>query len=117
MDDRIEDIIRDVGEETFNQSHAYGNVFSDAKISLYPECKKYQLLNIVLKLVSLKARHGWSDNSVFEMLETFKDMLPDDNVLPHQYYDIPSMFLNNVTNYKVYSCFIFVAGSDPKGDV
>ena len=31
------------------------NVGSDAKTPLYPECKKYQLLNAVLKLVSLKA--------------------------------------------------------------
>ncbi|KAK4258303.1 hypothetical protein QN277_007763 [Acacia crassicarpa] len=83
MDDRIEDIIRDVEEEAFYQSHAYGNVCSDAKTPLYSRCKKYQLLNAVLNLVSLKARHGWSDNSFSEMLETFKDMLPDDNVLPH----------------------------------
>ncbi|KAK4279690.1 hypothetical protein QN277_011429 [Acacia crassicarpa] len=80
MDDHIKDIIRDVGEEAFYQSHAYGNVSNDAKTPLYPGCKKYQLLNAVLKLVSLKACHGWSDNSFFEF-EAFKDMLPDDNVL------------------------------------
>ena len=55
MDDRIEDIIRDVGEEAFEQSHAYGNMCSDAEKPLYPGCKKYQLLNAVLKLVSLEA--------------------------------------------------------------
>ena len=87
MDDRMEDIICDVGEEAFHHSHAYGNMCSDAETPLYPGCKKYQLLNAVLKLVSLKARHGWSDKSFFEMLEAFKDMLPDDNVLPHRYYD------------------------------
>ncbi|KAK4253861.1 hypothetical protein QN277_010483 [Acacia crassicarpa] len=117
MDDRIEDIIRDVKEEAFYQSHVYGNVCSDAKTQLYPECKKYQLLNAVLKLVNLKAHYGWSDNNFSEMFEAFKDMLPDNNVLSHRYYDIPSMFLNNVTDYEVYSYFIFVARSDPNGHV
>ena len=32
-------------------------------------------------------------------------------------YYIPSMFINNVTEYEVCSSFIFVAGSDPKGHV
>ena len=58
MNDRIEDIICDVGEDAFEQSHAYDNMCSDAETPLYPGCKKYQLLNTVLKLVSLKARHG-----------------------------------------------------------
>ena len=79
LDDCIEDIIRDVGEEAFHQSHTYGNMCSDVETPLYLGCKKYQLLNAVLKLVSLKARHGWSDKGFSE------DMLPDDNVLPHRY--------------------------------
>ena len=105
MDDRIEDIIRDVGEEAFHHSHAYGNMCSDAKTPLYPGCKKYQLLNAVLKLVSLKARHGWSDKSFSEMLEAFKDMLPDDNVLPHRYYDAKKILCPLGMEYKkIHAC-------------
>ena len=105
MNDQIEDIIRDVGEEAFKKSQAYDNMCSDAERPLYPGCKKYQLLNTVLKLVSLKARHGWSDKSFSEMLDTFKDMLPDDNVLPGRYYDAKKILCPLGMKYiKIHSC-------------
>ena len=73
---------------------------SDAKKPLYLGCKKYQLLNAILKLVSLKARHGWSNKRFLEMLEAFKDMLPYDNMLPHRYYDAKKILCPLGMEYK-----------------
>ena len=73
---------------------------SDVEKLLYLGCKKYQLLKVVLKLVSLKARHGWSNKSFSKMLEAFKDMLPDDNVLPCRYYNAKKMLCPLGMKYK-----------------
>jgi len=35
-DDRLEDMIRDVGAESFAEAHGYGSLSSDAETPLYP---------------------------------------------------------------------------------
>ena len=85
MHDQIEDMIRDVGQEAFKEVH--GNMRTDAEKPLYPGSEDFQLLNALLELVSLKARHGWSDISFTETLELLKRMFPKGNVLPSSYYD------------------------------
>ncbi|KAI9078212.1 hypothetical protein K1719_039826 [Acacia pycnantha] len=74
MDDRIEDIIRDV-EKRLLSDHMH------------------------------MARHGWSDKSFSELLEALKDMLPDDNVLPHRYYDAKKILCPLGMEYKkIHAC-------------
>ncbi|XP_006588181.1 uncharacterized protein [Glycine max] len=57
VSDRIEDMLRDLGQEG------------------------------VLALVNLKARFGWSDKSFNELLLLLKNMLPEDNTLPKNHYE------------------------------
>ena len=66
-------MICDVGQEAFKEVH--GNMRIDAEKPLYPGSEDFQLLNALLELVTLKARHGWSDISFTEMLELLKCML------------------------------------------
>ena len=64
--DRLEDMIRDLGQESFHQAHApmYEGLQSDLKKPLYTGCKKsLTLLSVVLSLVNVKARYEWSDKS------------------------------------------------------
>jgi len=66
MGDWLEDMIHDLGQESFEQAHApmYDTLESDSKKPLYPGCKKSLiLLLMVLSLVNVKARYGWSDKS------------------------------------------------------
>ena len=59
MGDRLEDMICDLGQESFQQVHApmYDTLQSDSKKSLYPRCKNLlTLLAVVLSLVTVKAR-------------------------------------------------------------
>ena len=61
MRDRLEDMIRDLGQESFQQAHAsmYDTLESDSKKPLYLGCKKsLMLLLIVLSLVNVKVRYG-----------------------------------------------------------
>ena len=66
MGDRLEDMIHDLGEESFKQEHSsmYDTLESDSKKPLYLGCKKsLTLLSTVLSLVNVKATYGWSDKS------------------------------------------------------
>ena len=61
---RLKDMIHDLGQESIRQAHAllYDILESDSKKSLYPWYKKsLTLLSMVLSLVNVKARYGWSD--------------------------------------------------------
>ncbi|XP_066163766.1 uncharacterized protein [Oryza sativa Japonica Group] len=61
-----------------------------AKEVLYDELKgcdsEFTTLRSVLKLMRLKARHGWSDTSFDSLLELLQKMLPRPNSLPFSTY-------------------------------
>jgi hypothetical protein len=42
---------------------------------LYPHCQKYSRLSGDLKLLQLKADHGWSNKSFEHLLDVLRDML------------------------------------------
>ena len=89
MGDRLEDMIHDLGQDSFQQAHApmYEGLHSDSKTPLYTGCKNsLTLLPAVLSLVNVKVRYGWSDKSFSSLLEVVHNMLPEDNTLPKTYY-------------------------------
>ena len=88
IEDRIEDRIRDLGQEGFGQAHApyYENLETDSKKPLYLGCTTFTQLSRVLALVNLKARFGWSDKSFTELFLLLKNLLPEDNTLPKNHY-------------------------------
>ena len=63
--DRMEDMIRDLGQEGFRQAHTtyYDKLQTNLKMPLYLGCTTFTRLSVVLGLVNLKARFGWSDKS------------------------------------------------------
>ena len=72
MGDRLEDMICDLGQESFQQAHApvYEGLQSDSKKPLYMGCKNsLTLLSAVLSLVNVKARDAWSDKRFTSLLE------------------------------------------------
>ena len=89
MGDRLEDMICDLGQESFQQAHApmYEGLQSDSKKPLYMGCKNsLTMLSAVLSLVSVKDRYGWSDKSFISLLQLVHDLLPEENTLPNSYY-------------------------------
>ena len=85
----IEEMIRDLGQEGFQQAHTplYDNIEIDSEKPLYSGCTSFTKLSVVLALVNLKARFGWSDKSFSEMLMLLKNILPADNILPKSHYE------------------------------
>ena len=59
----------------------------DSRKPLYPGCQKYTRLSGDLKLVRLKADHGWTDKSFKELLDLLKDMLPEENQVANSVYE------------------------------
>ena len=82
MGDRLEDMICDLGQNSFQQAHTpmYDTLESDSKKPLYSGCKKYlTLLLAVLSLVNVKAKYGWSDKSFTLLLQVMQAMLLEEN--------------------------------------
>ena len=87
--DRLEDMICDLGQESFQQAHApmYDTLQNDSKKPLYSGCKNLlTLLSMMLGLVNVKTKYGWSDTSFSSLLQVVHDMLPEENTLPKSYY-------------------------------
>jgi hypothetical protein len=54
----------------------------DSKQLLYPSCNRYLHLSSDLKLLQLKAAHGWTDHSFKALLVLIKDILPRGTLWP-----------------------------------
>jgi len=48
-DDRLEDMICDVGAESFVEVHGYGSMSSDVETPLYPGSTNFTRLSVVLR--------------------------------------------------------------------
>ena len=106
-EDRIEDMIRDLGQDSFEQAHAplYDNIESDTKTPLYSGCTSFTRLSAVLALVNLKARFGWSDKSFSELLVLLKNMLHKHNTLSKNHYKAKKILCPMGMEYlKIHAC-------------
>ena len=108
MGDRLEDMIRDLGQESFQQAHAlmYDTLEIDSKKPLYPGCKNsLTLLSAVLSLVNVKARYGWSDKNFSSLLQVVHNMHPEENTLPRSYYQAKKILCPMGMVYKkIHAC-------------
>ncbi|KAL6518652.1 hypothetical protein OROGR_019154 [Orobanche gracilis] len=103
--DQFEEMIRDVGQESFQKAHTYDALKSDSKTPLYPGCENFTRLSAVLKLVNLKAINGWSDKSFTELLQLMSEMLLEGNTLPKRTYDAKKVLcLMGMEYKKIHAC-------------
>ena len=88
--DNVEEMIHDVrGEDKMTEAELrkYKQFVEDSKKPLYPHCEKYSRVTGDLKLLTLKATHGWIDKSFKALLLVLKNMLPEGNLLPDTVYE------------------------------
>ena len=76
-EDKLEDMIRDVGAEAFAQAHVYETISTDSETLLYVGSTKFTRLSAVLRLMNLKATNGWTDKSFTELSVLLNEMLLD----------------------------------------
>jgi hypothetical protein len=62
-------------------------IIEDSKKPLYPDCQKYSRLSGDLKLLQLKANHGWRNKSFKHLLDVLRDMLPEGNQIVESVYE------------------------------
>ena len=67
MEDRLEDMICDVGVQTFAKA-VYENMTTNAETPLYLDSTNFTRLSAVLRLINLKALNGCTDKSFTELL-------------------------------------------------
>jgi hypothetical protein len=66
----------------------FQRVYTPSELAtLYPYCQKYSLLSGDLKLLQLKAYHGWSNKSFKHLLDVLRDMLPEVNQIAESAYE------------------------------
>ena len=72
---------------------------------LYLGCTTFTRLSRVLALLNLKERFGWSDKSFTELLVLLKNMLPEDNMLPKNHYEVKKILcLVGMEYQKIHAC-------------
>ena len=86
VDDRLEDMIRDVGVESFANA-VFKNMSNEVETPLCPGSTNFTRLSGVLRLMNLKAMNGWTDKSFIELLQLLKDKLLEGNTSPNQNYE------------------------------
>jgi hypothetical protein len=59
----------------------------DSKKPLYPDCQKYSHLSGELKLLQLKAYHGWSNKRFKYQLDVLRDMLLEEKQIAEFVYE------------------------------
>ncbi|GJX81203.1 hypothetical protein Tco_0329352 [Tanacetum coccineum] len=85
--DNIDEMLRDVEcDVAENDIKKLQQLFVDAEKPLYSGCKKFTILSIVVKLLEIKAKNGWSDISFTTLLELLHEAFPEDNELPVSTY-------------------------------
>ena len=105
--DRIEEMIRDLGQDYFQQACAplYDKIESDSKKPLYSGCTTFTRLSTMLAFVNIKARFVWSHKSFTELLVLLKKMLPEENTLPKNHYEVKKILCPMGMEYqKIHAC-------------
>ena len=104
-EDCMEDMIRDIEEESFHQAHVYDSLKDDSLTELYPGCSSFTRLSAVLRLFNMKARNGWTNRSFIELLEFLHEILPQGNTLPNSHYEAKKILWPMSLEYrKIHAC-------------
>jgi len=105
FEDCMEDMIRDVGEDSFHQAHVYDSLKNDSVTELYPGCSSFSRLSVVLRLFNIKPRNGWTDRSFTELLKLLYQILPQGNTLPSSHYKAKKILcLMGMEYRKIHAC-------------
>jgi len=104
-EDCMEDMIRNIGEESFHQTHVYNSLKDISRTKLYLGCSSFSRLLAVLQLFNMKAINGWTDRSFTELLKVLHEILPQGNTLSTSHYEAKKILCPMGMEYqKIYAC-------------
>jgi len=88
LDEMVRNVERHDEEYSDGELARYKRLIEDSRKPLYPGCDvRHTRLNIIIRLLQLKASNGWSDNSFRDLLGLLQDILPKDNLIPTKVYE------------------------------
>ncbi|KAL2903688.1 Ribosomal RNA large subunit methyltransferase H [Bienertia sinuspersici] len=83
MNDGIQELLHDaLGEGPNEEAKMFFNLIEEGQQELYPGCKKTSRLTFTIHLYIYKCDHKLPDVAIAGLLEFFKEILPDDTILP-----------------------------------
>ncbi|KAL4583243.1 hypothetical protein LXL04_007811 [Taraxacum kok-saghyz] len=82
FNEMFDDMETNMGADEQEKLH---RLFDEAETPLY-KGSRFMKLDVVLKLLNLKLKHGWSDKSFTSLLELLHDLFLEDNGLPISTY-------------------------------
>jgi hypothetical protein len=83
----VDQMLRDVEFQRVYTPSTLARLKQFIKKPLYPHCQKYSRLSGDLKLLQLKADHGWSNKSFKHLLDVLRDMLTEGNQIAESFYE------------------------------
>ena len=104
--------MRDVEETSGSESQdpneeakEFYRFVKEANQPLYLGCKKYSNLSFIVKLMHIKCKNSWSNNSFTILLELLKDAFPMCEKLPISHYGAKKIVSDLGLNYeKIDAC-------------
>ncbi|XP_021751073.1 uncharacterized protein LOC110716747 [Chenopodium quinoa] len=88
-----------------NEANMFENLIRDAQQTLYPGCDKFSKLSFILKLFQIKCMDGMTNKAFTNMLQLFKNALPEGADLPSNYYEARKTITDPGFDYKkIESC-------------
>ncbi|XP_062118464.1 uncharacterized protein LOC133832096 [Humulus lupulus] len=103
--DSLDEMIDDAHYGTIVDPNKFETLLSDDEKPIYPDCKRFTKLSTLLRLFNLKAKHGWSDRSLTELLSFLKELLPECNEMPMSFYEAKKTICSLGMEYeKIHAC-------------
>ncbi|XP_058211658.1 uncharacterized protein LOC131323837 [Rhododendron vialii] len=85
-DDGMDDMPNNVELSNADAKKFY-KLLSDAQKPLYPGCKEFSKLSLLVELFHNKCLGKWTNDSFTKLLRTFNRALPEGEKLPNSYYE------------------------------
>ena len=82
------EMIHAMKDEFMEDPISFKKFLDDIEKPLYPSCEKFTKLSALVKLYNVKARYGWSNKSISDLLQVLGDMLPVNNEMPLSMYEV-----------------------------
>ena len=102
----------DNDSESDDESESFRKLINDGTQPLYDNCEKYSKLHFLVKLMNIKNMRGMSNVCFEEVLELFKETLPNGQTLPKNFHAAKQYIRSVGSGYDTYDasyndCIIF----------
>jgi hypothetical protein len=105
LDRLLEDTFIDDSEIFYEDTTRFDKLVNDANQEVYPGCKKFTRLSLIVRLLHIKNLHGWSNVSFNMLLQLLIELLPENSCLPSTFQDCKFIIKDLDFSYeKIHAC-------------